>query len=193
MVCVASLVSCTTPSQTGPAVAPLLHIVPGPYGFLLCVDCGDFRPTAKHIEAQAPADAAPANSDVPLAMSLSPNEQIVGVVTPLSTVQPSSITVFFASGQARIAPAEVAKLRSFLQTAPTGSTFLVTGYTDATGNPAANRRLAARRAFAVRDVVARSIDPRQVTVLQAVACCSGAGDATAELARNRHATLEVAP
>lgn len=190
----AALACCTTPSSTESAAAPLLHIVPGPYGFLLCVDCGDFQPTAKHVEAQAPANATPDNSDVPLALSISPNEQIVAMDAPASTVQPSSTTVFFSSGRARISPAEAAKLRSFLQTAPAGSRFFVTGYTDATGDPIANKRLAGRRAYAVRDVVAHSIDPRQVSILQAAACCSGASDATeAERARNRHATLEVAP
>ncbi len=192
MACFAPLASCTSPLPYEPVGAPVLRIVTGPTGFLLCSSCGELQPTAKHAKTQAAANEEMRNSTVPRALSISPNEQFVTTGVPDSTAKPSSVTAFFPSSQAHIGSAEARKLRSFLQTVPAGSTFFVTGYTDATGDPAANRQLADLRASAVRDFVMRSTKAQHVTVMHASACCSGAHDSTqAERARNRHATLEV--
>ncbi len=192
--CFALMFGCTTAPVAKPSVARTPRIVPAVSGFVVCAVCDTFLPTPKHLKTPTQINETVPASSVPATLSIAPNEQIVSANAINSTIKPSSISIFFEISQARIRPAEALKLRAFLRTVDVGGAFAVTGYTDATGNPASNKRLANRRAIAVKEFVVHNTSARRVEINEAPACCSGASDKTsAERATNRHVNLEVSP
>jgi outer membrane protein OmpA-like peptidoglycan-associated protein len=94
-------------------------------------------------------------------------------VNATEAATPESITMLFRKGQARIGPGETKRLHAFLQKIDVDRAFVITGYTDATGNIAANKRLANLRAMAVKAVVMRSQHSPRVTINATAACCDG--------------------
>lgn len=174
--------------DTRASIAP--RILPGSRGFIVCADCNNFLPTPKHVKTPAP-------KMVPVTLSIAPNEQVMpqapaAAVAPARLPATASATILFPRGHARIGPIETKKLRAFLQTVGADSSFVITGYTDATGSVAANKRLAGLRALAVKNVVMRTNRSSRVTIKATSACCDGGSNATeTERAKNRRVDMEI--
>jgi len=147
--CFALMTACTGALTVKPTAATTPRIVPAANGFVVCANCDNFDPTPKHVKAPEQIKKSVPKPSVPVTLSIAPDEQIVPVNAIGAVAKPPAITILFDSNQARIRPAEAKKLRMFLHSVDIRSAFVVTGYTDATGTHATNRRLAGKRAIAV--------------------------------------------
>jgi outer membrane protein OmpA-like peptidoglycan-associated protein len=186
------LTACTSAPivDTHASIAP--RVLPGARGFVVCTDCDNFLPTPKHVKRPSAPMKAISEPTVPVTLSLAPHEQIVSAESAAAPAIASSITIFFPRGHARIGPLETNKLRAFLQTVRADSAFIITGYTDASGSVAANKRLAGLRAMAVKNAVMRTQHSPRVTINEAAACCSGGSNATeTERAKSRRVDMEM--
>jgi outer membrane protein OmpA-like peptidoglycan-associated protein len=68
-------------------------------------------------------------------------------------VENGVVKFYFASGKADLAPGALTALAEAIAAAKGGARLVVSGYHDATGDPAFNAELARQRAFAVRDAL----------------------------------------
>jgi outer membrane protein OmpA-like peptidoglycan-associated protein len=68
-------------------------------------------------------------------------------------VENGVVKFYFASGKAELAPGALAALGDAIAAAKAGKRLVLSGYHDATGDPARNAELAKQRAFAVRDAL----------------------------------------
>lgn len=68
-------------------------------------------------------------------------------------VENGVVKFYFASGKADLAPGALAALGDAIAAAQAGKRLLLSGYHDATGDPAMNAELAKQRALAVRDAL----------------------------------------
>jgi outer membrane protein OmpA-like peptidoglycan-associated protein len=90
--------------------------------------------------ATAPAAAAPA------AAGVSANDASV-------VVENGVVKFYFATGKADLAPGALVALAEAITAAKGGARLVLSGFHDATGDPAFNAELAKQRAFAVRDAL----------------------------------------
>ncbi len=90
--------------------------------------------------ATAPAAAAPA------AAVVSANDASV-------VVENGVVKFYFATGKADLAPGALVALAEAITAAKGGARLVLSGFHDATGDPAFNAELAKQRAFAVRDAL----------------------------------------
>ena len=81
-------------------------------------------------------------------MPSSPSGDAASVV-----VENGIVKFYFASGKADLATGAPAALADVAKGVATGKKAVVSGYTDASGDPAKNAELAKQRAFAVRDAL----------------------------------------
>jgi outer membrane protein OmpA-like peptidoglycan-associated protein len=68
-------------------------------------------------------------------------------------VEDGVVKFYFASGKADLAPGALAALGEAIAAAQAGKQLVLSGYHDATGDPAMNAELAKQRALAVRDAL----------------------------------------
>lgn len=68
-------------------------------------------------------------------------------------IENGAVTFYFASGKSDLAVGAKVALTDVVKGAQAGRKLVVSGYHDATGNPAQNEQLAMRRAVAVRDAL----------------------------------------
>lgn len=91
------------------------------------------------------AQAAPA-ATAPAAVPVSATDASV-------LVDNGVVTFYFPTGKADLATGALAALAEAIDAAKGGARLSISGYHDATGDPAFNAELAKQRAFAVRDVL----------------------------------------
>lgn len=68
-------------------------------------------------------------------------------------VENGVVKFYFASGKSDLAPGALAALADAIQAAKAGKRLVISGFHDATGDPAFNAELAKQRAFVVRDAL----------------------------------------
>lgn len=186
------LAACTSAPTTSAKHTAVERIVPTANGFVVCADCEPFQATSKRGAAQMAVVKPKVDATVPVALSLAANEQIVPARVIAQDVRPQAIKLFFKTNDARLSAQEAQRLRAFLDGIPARASVSITGYTDGTGNHAANLRLADRRAHSVKDFVAGSTVSRHISISHAEKCCPEVPDANeAERARNRHVEVTV--
>jgi outer membrane protein OmpA-like peptidoglycan-associated protein len=187
-----SLAACTSAPTTGAKHTAVERIVPTANGFVVCADCAPFQPTSKRGDTQVAAVKPKADATVPIALSLGANEQVIPGRLIAQDVQPKVIKIFFKTNDARLSASEAQRLRSFLDGIPARASLSITGYTDGTGNHAANRRLADRRANSVKEFVAGSTVSPHIAISRSASCCPEVPDTNeAERARNRHVEVTI--
>lgn len=94
-------------------------------------------------------------------------------MAPAAPVEDASVVVdnglvkfYFAAGKAELAPGALDALSEAIAAAQAGKRLMLSGYHDATGNPAMNTELAKRRALSVRDALVGAGVPESRLVLK---------------------------
>lgn len=90
----------------------------------------------------------------PAAVAPAPAPAVAPIGDDASVVVENGVVKFyFASGKADLASGAVEALNEAIAAAKAGKKLVISGFHDATGDPAMNAELAKQRAFAVRDVL----------------------------------------
>jgi K(+)-stimulated pyrophosphate-energized sodium pump len=92
-------------------------------------------------------------------------------------VENGVVKFYFASGSAAVADGAAAALADVAKGVADGKKAVVSGYTDASGDPAKNEELAKQRAFAVRDALKAAGVAEDKVELKKPEQLTGSGDA----------------
>lgn len=125
----------------------LLWIVPA-VGVVLAVVLGV---AVQQVRGHAQATSATAKSATAVEAAPQADQDAASVV-----VADGWVTLYFASAKADVATGAAEALSAAVAAAQAGKTLVLSGYHDASGDPAFNADLAKRRVFAVRDVLLQS-------------------------------------
>ncbi|MFA5682215.1 MAG: OmpA family protein [Hydrogenophaga sp.] len=96
----------------------------------------------------AEASAAPATAAVAAPVGAAADDDDASIV-----VENGVVKFYFASGKADLAPGAAEALSDAVAAAKAGKKLVLSGFHDATGNPAMNAELAKKRALALRDAL----------------------------------------
>lgn len=118
--------------------------------------------------ATAPAAASVASVAAPGAAMVSTTDASV-------VVDNGVVKFYFATGKADLASGALAALAEAIEAAKGGSRLVISGFHDATGDPAFNAELARQRAFAVRDALTGAGVPESSLELNKPAVTTGTG------------------
>jgi outer membrane protein OmpA-like peptidoglycan-associated protein len=110
---------------------------------------------------QGAANSAEPAAALALHGRLADTDMVASLAAPASSAdsagiatEPGTVTFYFASGSADLAPGAQEALADIVRGVAAGRRAIVSGYHDATGDAAANEALALRRAQAVRGALA---------------------------------------
>jgi K(+)-stimulated pyrophosphate-energized sodium pump len=126
----------------GPAVNPLIKIIV-PLLPVAAVAPGTSSHAAPKVAAAPAAATAPAPAPAPAAVADAASVKVEGGV----------VKFYFASGKADLAAEAAPALADVVKGVAAGKKAVISGYHDATGDPAKNAELAKQRAFAARDAL----------------------------------------
>ena len=129
--------------------------------------------------AQPAPAAAPATTAAPQADASAAAPTAAASATDEAAVKVENgvVQFFFATGKKDVAQGGTEALADVIAGVKAGKKAVITGYTDATGNAAANEALAKDRAFAVRDLLlSAGLTEDQVTLQKPADNNAGAGD-----------------
>jgi outer membrane protein OmpA-like peptidoglycan-associated protein len=100
---------------------------------------------------------------------------VVVEVARIQVVEPGLVKFYFESGKTDLAGGAADALVDVVKGVAGGKTAVVSGYHDATGDPAANEELAKQRAFKVRDTLKSIGVPDDKIVLKKPEVLTGTG------------------
>jgi K(+)-stimulated pyrophosphate-energized sodium pump len=135
----------------GPAVNPLIKIIN--IVALLIVPLLPMSSKAPAAAHSAPAAPVAPVVVAPVVAAAAPAVAAAAVDAASIKVEGGVVKFYFASGKAAIAEGAGAALADVAKGVAAGQKAVVSGFTDATGDPARNAELAKQRAFAVRDAL----------------------------------------
>lgn len=127
----------------------------------------------------APAAAAPAaeSHEASAAPEAESHEMDHATSADASVViENGVVTFYFASGKADLAPGALDALGDAIAAAKNGKHLVLSGFHDATGNPAANAELAKKRALSVRDALVSAGVPESALELRKPEETTGSGN-----------------
>lgn len=120
----------------------------------LAIGVGIQKLRARAVQAAPVAVAAPAAAPAPAAAEPAPAAAAVPASDDASVVVDNGVVKFyFASGKAELATGALDALSDAIAAAKAGKRLVLSGFHDATGDPAMNAELAKQRAFSVRDAL----------------------------------------
>ena len=93
------------------------------------------------------------------------------------SVEGGVVKFYFASGKADLASGAAAALADVVKGVAEGRKAVISGYTDASGDPAKNEELAKQRALAVRDTLKAAGVAEDKVELKKPEAMTGSGDA----------------